>query len=88
LFLPERAAFSIDATARNGKVESAYPGLESPERSGNVGTLKSKVRAGGPNIKLENDYGTIHILPTRGNGGNRQMRDDRAGENSGLYTAR
>jgi hypothetical protein len=60
LFLPEGAAFTIDATARNGKVESDYAGLV-PTLEANTGSLKSKVRAGGPKITLETDYSNIHV---------------------------
>ena len=65
LFLPENASFVIDATARNGKVESDYSGLGLGS-SGEVGVLKSKVKNGGPKIFLETSYGTIRIHPTQG----------------------
>jgi DUF4097 and DUF4098 domain-containing protein YvlB len=64
LFLPEGASFAIDATARNGKVESDYKGLE-PTRNSSGGVLKSKVKTGGPRITLETDYSNIHIYRTR-----------------------
>jgi hypothetical protein len=65
LFLPENAAFAIDATARNGKVESDYSGLGLGSR-GEVEVLKSRVKTGGPKIFLETSYGTIRIHPTQG----------------------
>jgi hypothetical protein len=64
LYLPEGASFVIDATARNGKVESDYSGL-APIRNATTGSLKSKVRAGGPTITLETDYSDIHVYRTR-----------------------
>ncbi len=62
LYLPEGASFVIDATARNGKVESDYSGLE-PVRNADVEMLKSKVKMGGTRIMLETDYSNIHIYP-------------------------
>jgi hypothetical protein len=67
LFLPDGASFLIDATARNGKVESDYEGL-TPTRSANTGSLKSRIKAGGPRITLETDSSDIHIYRTRGEG--------------------
>ncbi len=61
LFLPEGAAFSISATARNGKVESAYRGLANAGNAGNMGVLKSRVKTGGPRILLETDNADIHL---------------------------
>ncbi len=63
LFLPESASFLIDATARNGKVESDFAGLE-PVSDGSGETLKSRVKSGKPKIVLETDYGNIHIYRT------------------------
>jgi len=60
VFLPEDASFSIDAVARNGRVESDYAGLV-PTRESNTGSLKSKVKAGGPKVNLETDYSNIHV---------------------------
>jgi DUF4097 and DUF4098 domain-containing protein YvlB len=68
LFLPEEIPFQIDATARNGRVNSDYPGLEPMESSGDLGLLKAKLRGGGPKIVLETDYSNISIR-TRGDEG-------------------
>ena len=64
LYIPENASFLIDASARNGKVESDYAGLET---SGNkdISSLKSKAKAGGPKISVETDYGSIRIHSTQ-----------------------
>ncbi len=62
LYLPAGASFVIDATARNGKVESDYSGLE-PVRNADVEMLKSTVRTGGTKIMLETSYSNIHIYP-------------------------
>jgi DUF4097 and DUF4098 domain-containing protein YvlB len=63
LSLPDDASFSIDATARNGKIESDYAGLEPSGNQGNAGVLRSRVKAGGTKITLETDYSNIHIYP-------------------------
>lgn len=65
LILPRDAAFSIQAYARNGKIESGYEGLE-PTRKANVSSLDSKVSSGGPKINLETEYGDIRIQPAGG----------------------
>jgi DUF4097 and DUF4098 domain-containing protein YvlB len=77
VFLPEGAAFLIDATARNGNVESDYPGLE-PVRNANGGVLKSRVKTGGPKILLETDFSNIRIYHTRGGEPDRMKRDEEA----------
>jgi hypothetical protein len=61
LFLPEDAAFQIDATARNGRIDSDYQGLESVQGPNDVGLLKGKLKTGGPKIVLETEYSNIHI---------------------------
>ncbi|MDM7997346.1 MAG: DUF4097 family beta strand repeat-containing protein [Acidobacteriota bacterium] len=64
LFLPQRASFQIEASAKNGKVESNYDGLDlGTDREPQV--LKSKVNNGGPRISLETSYGTIRIHPVQ-----------------------
>ncbi len=74
LFLPDGASFSIDATARNGKVLSDYAGLE-PTRNANVGLLKGQVKTGGPRITLETDYSDIHVYRTQ-NGRHKKSAED------------
>jgi hypothetical protein len=61
LFLPVNAAFQIDATARNGRVDSDYQGLEGTQGPGDVGLLKGKLKTGGPKIVLETEYSNIRI---------------------------
>ena len=78
LFLPGGASFLINATARNGKVESDYAGL-TPTRSANTGTLKSRIKAGGPTITVETDSSDIHIYSTRGEG-HKKTNDDKEDE--------
>jgi DUF4097 and DUF4098 domain-containing protein YvlB len=67
LSLPEEASFVMDATARNGDIESDYSGLAPAAKEGNSSVLKSKVKAGGPRILLETEYDSIRISRTPGN---------------------
>jgi len=64
LFLPETASFSLDATARNGKIRSDYAGLESVRNESNTEMLRSQVKTGGPRITLDTQYGNIHVART------------------------
>jgi hypothetical protein len=83
LFLPENASFLIDATARNGRVESEYAGLNS--RSGeDSGVLKSRMKTGGPKILLETNYGTIRIHPSQGDSENKSVESDDSDETSAV----
>ncbi len=65
LFLPEEAGFEIQASARNGQVDSNFPGLQKAEAGPDSGELKGKLKSGGPKIVLVNEYGNIR-LRTRG----------------------
>ena len=61
LFLPEEAAFEIQANARNGRVSSDYPGLQPAEVAPEAAALKGKLKSGGPKVILENEYGNIRL---------------------------
>ena len=61
LFLPEQAAFSINATAKNGSIHADYPGLPPAGFEGDDTVLRSRIRSGGPNIMLQNQFGNIRI---------------------------
>jgi hypothetical protein len=65
LFLPDNASCSIEAVARNGRVDSDYAGLEPGRNDGTVGILKSRLRSGVPKIMLNTDYGNIRIFRAR-----------------------
>jgi len=65
LYVPGNAAFQIEAVARNGRVDSDIPGLEPVQSPGDVGTLKGRLKSGGPRIVLDTEYSNIH-LRTRG----------------------
>jgi DUF4097 and DUF4098 domain-containing protein YvlB len=62
VFLPEGAGFEIDAAARNGRVDSSYPGLQ-PLNEGDKQILRGRTKDGGPRIRLETEYGDIHLQP-------------------------
>ena len=81
LFLPEKASFVIDATARNGIVESDYPGIKL-DQDGEIRVLKSKVNAGGPRFLVETSNGNIHIHPTQDYEAEQDSRDDDSTETS------
>jgi len=66
LFLPESAACQIDATARKGRVDSDFSGLESTQGPGEIGLLKGKLKSGETKIVLETEYSNIHIRTREG----------------------
>jgi DUF4097 and DUF4098 domain-containing protein YvlB len=81
LFLPEDAAFQVNATARNGRVESDFAGLAPSEAAGADGRLTGSLKGGGPKIQLETEYSNIHLRTRDSNErrseagqGNRQRR--------------
>ena len=81
VFLAENSGFQIDATARNGKVDSDFPGV-STDVSGDSGSLKGKVNMGGPKVFLETDYSNIRIRAGRAEQDERQKRSREGRRNS------
>jgi DUF4097 and DUF4098 domain-containing protein YvlB len=70
LSVPQDAAFQVEANAREGHVQTDYPGLMQTgglksDTSSDLTNFKGKVKNGGPLILLENEYGNIRIR-TRG----------------------
>jgi hypothetical protein len=61
LYLPEDAAFDLDAVAQNGRVWSDQDVLQSYHNPGS-GSLKYKLKDGGPKIVLETENSNIRIL--------------------------
>ncbi len=61
LFIPAEAAFQIDASARNGRVESDFQGLAPVADPGGNGRLNGKVKSGGTSISLETEYNNIRL---------------------------
>ena len=66
LYLPADAQFQIEATARNGRVVTDFPGLEPVQGPGDVGTLKGKIKSGGPKIVLDTEYSSIRLRTREG----------------------
>ncbi|MBM4364127.1 MAG: DUF4097 family beta strand repeat protein, partial [Deltaproteobacteria bacterium] len=66
IYLPDAAGFALDAHARMGRIDTDYPGLETPERPADAATLKTKVRAGGPTLVLDTEYGSVRIRSRKG----------------------
>jgi hypothetical protein len=66
LLLPPDAAFQIEATARNGRIRSEFSGLEPASSSGDLSTVKGRVRSGGPQITLETENKDIYVRQSTG----------------------
>ena len=81
LFLPENASFLIDASARNGKLASDYPGISTADKE-DVSSLKSKVKTGGPKISVETQYGSIRIHSTQSSDASQSDVEEYSGEDS------
>jgi DUF4097 and DUF4098 domain-containing protein YvlB len=60
LYLPEKAAFQIEARARNGEVRSDFNELKI-NNANDVGTASGSVGNNGPRISIDNEHGTIDI---------------------------
>ncbi|MBA3916373.1 MAG: DUF4097 family beta strand repeat protein, partial [Acidobacteriales bacterium] len=62
LYLPEKAAFEVDAKARDGEVESDFKNLkvENKEDS-SAGTVTGSMGQGGPHVVVSNEHGSISI---------------------------
>ncbi len=62
LYLPEDAAFEINAVARNGRVDSDHEKLQSFQNQTGNGVLRFKLKDGGPKIMLETENNNIRIF--------------------------
>lgn len=60
LYLPEKAAFQIDARARNGEVQSDFNELKVSNEN-DTGTAIGSIGNNGPRISISNEHGTIDI---------------------------
>ena len=60
LYLPEKAAFQIDARARNGEVQSDFNELNVSNQN-DTGTATGSIGSNGPRISINNEHGTIDI---------------------------
>ncbi len=71
LFLPEKADFSMNAVARQGRVESFYEGLGPAVTTGNTGTLDYNTDSAGARIGLVTENDNIRIFGGGGKEGQR-----------------
>ena len=60
IYLPDKAAFHLDARARDGEVQSDFEQL-TINNSGNQTTATGTVGTGGPQLVVNNEHGTIEI---------------------------
>jgi Toastrack DUF4097 len=60
LYLPEKASFQLDARARNGEIQSDFPGLKI-DNGDELATGSGTVGGGGPHLMINNEHGTIEL---------------------------
>ena len=60
VFVPEKAAFSVDAQARDGEIQSDFSALKI-DNAENRATATGSVNGGGPRMVLNVEHGTIEI---------------------------
>jgi len=60
IYLPDKAAFQLDARVRNGEVESDFDQLKI-DNSNDQAVATGTVGGGGPRLVLNNEHGTIEI---------------------------
>ena len=60
VYLPDKAAFHVDARARDGEVQTDFEQLQ-VTNSGNETTATGAVGTGGPQLVLSNEHGTIEL---------------------------
>jgi DUF4097 and DUF4098 domain-containing protein YvlB len=60
LYLPDKAAFQLDAHARGGEIESDFDILK-VENENDQGTASGTIGAGGPRLVISNEHGGIEL---------------------------
>lgn len=60
IYLPEKAAFQLDARARNGEVESDFDAIK-VNNENDVGTGTGTIAGGGTHLTINNEHGGIEI---------------------------
>src|SRR5277367_1021455 len=60
IYVPDKAAFQVDARARNGEVETDFDQLKI-DNSNDQAIATGSVGAGGPHLIVNNEHGTIEI---------------------------
>jgi DUF4097 and DUF4098 domain-containing protein YvlB len=65
LEVPAKANFQVDASSRHGDVECDFQGLKVNKES-ETPTISGTLGKGGPLVRLQASYGTIHLRPYSG----------------------
>lgn len=60
VYLPEKAAFQLDARTRNGEVQSDFHEIKL-DNANDTGVASGTVGSGGPRISINNEHGIIDI---------------------------
>jgi hypothetical protein len=60
IYVPDKAGFQLNARTKNGEVQSDFTGL-SISNEDEQGVATGKVGAGGPQMVVNNEQGTIEI---------------------------
>ena len=60
VMLPNNAAFQVDARADRGEIESDFPSIQVKSEH-NSQSASGTVGSGGPQVRLTNDRGDVHI---------------------------
>jgi hypothetical protein len=76
LFLPAEAGFQIEASAKNGRAQSNFPGLVPPDSMADTGILKGKVNDGVTKIDLATEYSNIRVRVQGAESSNRSRDSD------------
>jgi DUF4097 and DUF4098 domain-containing protein YvlB len=88
LRLPKNASFHVEASARTGDVDSAFP--LPPSSAGPSHSVAGAIGAGGPGIELLADHGDIHLgrvesgAAISGGKNPRHLRDSRGEDGQGV----
>ncbi len=61
IYLPDKAAFQLDARAQNGEIYSDFSGVKNND-SNDVAVATGTVGGGGPTLVINNEHGAIKIL--------------------------
>ncbi len=60
IFVPEKSGFQVDASARDGEIESDFPQLKI-DNGDDRSTATGSVNGGGPHMVLNLEHGSIEI---------------------------
>ncbi|HEX3351668.1 MAG TPA: DUF4097 family beta strand repeat-containing protein [Terriglobales bacterium] len=60
IFLPDKAAFQVDARSRGGEIESDFDALK-VENENDLASASGTIGAGGPHLVISNEHGGIEL---------------------------